>query len=161
MQITTHGAPPRSGGAAAKQRWADIMGVAHPPTVSERQRRNRAATKAVGAGPQGRGGEAPELLPLGMIPRVRSGTGQGILNLDLDHRRQGLPDHDGGDLLLDECWIRGVPIFHSTQHLQFLVAGRRKAVCKPLSGNILHNSLDLVMEATSLRACSSTSMTLD
>jgi hypothetical protein len=49
------------GGAAAEQRWADIMGVAHPPTVSERQRRNRAATKAVGAGPQGRGGEAPEL----------------------------------------------------------------------------------------------------
>ncbi len=36
------------------------MGEAHPPTVPEQQRRDRAATKAEGAGPQGRGGEAPK-----------------------------------------------------------------------------------------------------
>jgi hypothetical protein len=53
------GAPSRTDGAAAERRWANIMGEAHSPTVSER---NRAATKAVGAGPHGRGGEAPELL---------------------------------------------------------------------------------------------------
>ena len=51
------GAPSRSEGAAAERRGADMMGEAHPPTVSER---NRAATKAAGTGPKGRRGGAPE-----------------------------------------------------------------------------------------------------
>ena len=37
------------------------MGEAHPPAVSEPERRNRAETKAAGAGPSGRGGKAHKL----------------------------------------------------------------------------------------------------
>jgi len=49
---------PRGAGATSDcssrtgtRRWADSMGEAHPPTGSERMRRNRAATKAGGAKP--------------------------------------------------------------------------------------------------------------
>ncbi len=54
--------------SAAKQWWTDMMGAAHPSTIPEPSRRDRAATKAVGAGPKGRGGEAPELISMQGVP---------------------------------------------------------------------------------------------
>lgn len=54
-----HGAPSQADGAGAEARWAGTMGAAHPPTDSPA---NPSTDKARGVGPQGRGGEAPELI---------------------------------------------------------------------------------------------------
>ena len=104
-----HGAPSRSDGAAAERRWADTMGEAHPPTVSERQRRNRAATKAAGTGPEGRRGGAPEQLPPsggGRIqwakpirPRFRSGSDEN----ELRQRQRGQARRAAGAVPLRSC----------------------------------------------------------
>ena len=83
------GAPSRSDGAAAERRWADTMGEAHPPTVLERERQNRAATKAVGAGPPGPRGRSPWAEKARDVPRLPAAVLELAARRALEGRRGG------------------------------------------------------------------------
>jgi hypothetical protein len=69
----------------------DMMGEAHPPTVSAR---NRAATQAAGTGPKGRNGRAPKLLRAAL--RSAGFSRQGGTTACTGGRRHGFPACDVG-----------------------------------------------------------------
>lgn len=57
------------------------------------------------------------------VPVVGFSFGECVLDLNLDYGGQGLPDHDGGNFLLDEVNVVGVPVFDGTENLEFLMDG--------------------------------------